>query len=187
MLLVKVLLVLFSAALDQSHSKCSSGSCCVWDAVCETFLPSHGIIPAELVCRMEFLPCLPYSFIYLSIWEGLGCATYRWEVPVHFWMLAGMGLKSAMWTAAWERRCKKSPPREPNVTASKMFLRGEVICMQWVPQSTCTFGFFMYHIQKINEMPEIDSSLSVCTLCVLQYLVNFVFLYFCDSKYVFFE
>lgn len=59
--------------------------------------------------------------------------------------------------------------------------------MQGMPQSTCTFGFFMCHMQKINEMSETDASLSVCTLCVLQYLVDLVLLHFCDSKYVFFE
>lgn len=47
--------------------------------------------------------------------------------------------------------------------------------------------FFMYHIQKINEKSEIGACLSVCTLCIRQYLVDIVFLYFCDSKYVFFE
>lgn len=46
--------------------------------------------------------------------------------------------------------------------------------------------FFVYHIQKINEMLEIGTTLSVCT-CFLEYLENLFFLYFCYSKYLFFE
>lgn len=45
---------------------------------------------------------------------------------------------------------------------------------------------FIYHIQKINEMLEIDTSLSVCIPCFLEYLENLCFLFF-YSKYLFFE
>lgn len=38
--------------------------------------------------------------------------------------------------------------------------------------------FFVYHIQKINETLEIDTSLSVCTPCFLEYLENLGFCIF---------
>lgn len=47
--------------------------------------------------------------------------------------------KSRVNNCFW-RKTLKSPPRELNVTVSKMFLGGEIICMQWMPlKSICTF------------------------------------------------